>query len=157
MRSDILATTIALLAVLALGLAAGAMLAEGGVLVPFWRSLPPDAFLRWYADNASRLFAFFGPLEIASTALAAGAAALHGLSRRPGAGWFAVAAVLGAAVLATFPAYFRDVNASFEAGTIPPDRVAAELERWAAWHWGRTAIGVGAFAAAALGLRRSRA
>jgi len=54
------------LATLALGVAAGAMLAEGAVLVPWWRSMPPEAFLRWYADNARRLFEFFGPLEIVS-------------------------------------------------------------------------------------------
>ncbi len=39
------ASTAALLAVIALGLSAGAMLTEGAVLVPYWRSLPPDSFL----------------------------------------------------------------------------------------------------------------
>ena len=66
---------VGVLAAVGLGLAAGAMLAEGAVLVPWWRSLPAESFLRWYADNGARLFAFFGPLEIASAGLAVAAAA----------------------------------------------------------------------------------
>ena len=57
------------LATLGLGVAAGAMLAEGAVLVPWWRSMPPEAFLRWYADNARRLLEFYGPLEIVGATL----------------------------------------------------------------------------------------
>jgi len=137
------------LATLALGMAAGAMLAEGAVLVPWWRSMPPEAFLRWYADNARRLLEFYGPLEIVSATLTLLAAVLHAPGRR----WFAGAALLALAVLAAFPIYFRDVNASFETGTIGIDRVAGELGRWAAWHWGRTMFGLLAFALALLGVR----
>jgi hypothetical protein len=137
------------LATLALGVAAGAMLAEGAVLVPWWRSMPPEAFLRWYADNARRLLEFYGPLEIVSATLTLLAAVLHGPGRR----WFVGAALLALAVLAAFPIYFRDVNASFETGAIGVDRVRGELGRWAAWHWGRTMLGVVAFALALMGAR----
>lgn len=147
------ATVIGLLAVVALGLSAGAMLAEGAVLVPYWRSLPPESFLGWYAANASALFDFFAPLEIAGAGLAIAAAALHLYGRRSGRGLFVVSAVLAAAVLAAFPLYFRDVNASFTAGTIALDHVAPELARWAAWHSARTVIGIAAFAASVLALR----
>lgn len=148
------ATVVELLAVIALGLSAGAMLAEGAVLVPYWRSLPPDAFLRWYDDNASRLFDFFAPLELASATLAMAAAALHRFRRRKGGGFLLGSAVLAGAVLAAFPLYFQEVNESFAAETIALDRVAEELARWARWHWARTAIGVVAFAAALLATRR---
>ena len=135
------------LATLALGIAAGAMLAEGAVLVPWWRSMPPESFLRWYADNARRLFEFYGPLEIVSATLTLLAAVLHASGRR----WFIGAALLSLAVLAAFPIYFRDVNASFETGGVGIDRVAGELGRWAAWHWGRTMFGIVAFALALMG------
>jgi hypothetical protein len=141
------------LAVIALGLAAGAMLTEAAVLVPYWRSLPPQAFLDWYAAHAALLFRFYGTLEIASTVLVVAAALLHVRGRQPGWAWFVAATALAIAVLAAFPLYFRDVNASFAAATIARDRIAEELTRWAAWHWMRTAIGAAAFAAAALGLR----
>ena len=42
---DPLLSSLVGLAAVALGLSAGAMLAEGAVMVPYWRSLPPDAFL----------------------------------------------------------------------------------------------------------------
>ena len=51
-----------MLTVGALGLFAGAMLTEAGLLVPFWRSLDSAAFHAWYRSNARRLIAFFGPL-----------------------------------------------------------------------------------------------
>jgi hypothetical protein len=148
---------IGVLAVITLGLSAGAMLAEGAVLVPYWRSLPAESFLDWYGANASLLFDFFAPLETASAFLAIAAAALPCYRRRPGSVLLVVAAVLAAAILVMFPLYFRDVNASFSARTIAPDRVAAELGRWATWHWIRTAMGVAAFAAALLGLRSGTA
>ena len=142
--------SVALLATLALGLAAGAVLAEGAVLVPWWRSLPPEAFLTWYAANASRLFWFFGTLEMVSAALVV-AAALLVRSRL-----FVAAALLTAGVLAVFPLYFQGVNAGFEAATIAPADVAAELGRWARWHWLRTGMAIAAFAAAVVGFAARR-
>lgn len=146
-----LATPVGLLAAVLLGLAAGAMLAEGAVLVPWWRTLAPEAFLGWYADNARRLLVFYGPLEAASGVAALAAAALT--ARRPGGALFGVAALLAVAVLLCFPLYFQAVNASFEAGTIAADAVPGALARWAAWHWGRTGLGIAAFGAAVLAVR----
>jgi len=150
-----IASAVGMLAAIALGFSAGAMLAEGAVLVPWWRSMPPRSFLGWYAGNASRLFAFFGPLEIGGAGLAVAAGVLPRYPRGAGRGLFVTSAVLAVAVLGAFPLYFRQVNASFAAGTIELDRVAGELARWSSWHWGRTAIGVAAFAAAVLGVRAS--
>jgi hypothetical protein len=146
---------VGLVTTILLGLSAGAMIAEGAVLVPWWRSLTPQSFLSWYAANAARLFDFFAPLETGGAGLAVVAGALHqrGASRGP----FVVAAVLALTVLAAFPVYFQDVNGRFEAGTIPLDEVGGELARWAMWHWGRTVIEVAAFAAALLGVRASGA
>jgi hypothetical protein len=139
----------ALVAVAVLGLSAGAMLAEGAVMVPHWRSLPPPDFLGWYAANAARLLRFFGSLEIAAVVFALAAAAVP---RAPGRGRLALAGLLAFAVLVPFPLYFQAVNASFADGTIAHDALPGELGRWAAWHWGRTALGVGAFVAGLLAL-----
>jgi hypothetical protein len=145
-----IAGSVALLATLTLGLAAGAVLAEGAVLVPWWRSLPPESFLTWYATNAARLFWFFGTLEMVSAVLVVAAAVLV-RSRL-----FVAAALLTAGVLAVFPLYFQAVNASFEAATIAPGDVAAELGRWATWHWLRTGMAIAAFAAAVVGFAARR-
>jgi hypothetical protein len=49
--------------------------------------------------------------------------------------------------------YFKDVNASFAAGTIALDRVPAALAGWSFWQWVRTAIGTGAFVSALAAVR----
>lgn len=152
---NIVAEIAAGLATLALGLSAGAVLAEAAVLVPWWRSLPADRFLSWYAANASRLFDFFGTVEIVSTVLAVVAGVLYRHQAVGSRGFFIAAAVLAVAVLVPFPLYFEQVNASFADGTIPLDQVAAELARWAAWHWVRTGLATAAFALTLLGVRAS--
>src|SRR5437763_250151 len=106
------------------------MLTEAALLVPYWRALPAHDFLAWYAANASRLVAFYGPLEVfaaASTALAASVSAYH---RRPACRLLVVAAVCAVAVLVAFPLYFRNANAAFATGSIAVDRVPQELARW---------------------------
>jgi len=155
--ADDLTTLVALAAVVALGLSAGAVLTEGAVLVPYWRSLPAADFLSWYRDNAARLLNFFGPLEIATAVLVLAAAGLYGARRRRGAGLLALAALLTAAILAAYPLYFRDVNARFAAATIAPEAVAGELARWAFWHWVRVAIAIAALAAGLAAVRHREA
>ncbi|HJQ82831.1 MAG TPA: hypothetical protein VKA21_02055 [Candidatus Binatia bacterium] len=146
-----IAPAVRVLSAVVLGLSAGAILAEGVLLVPWWRALPPQAFLAWYAENAERLVAFFGPLEGAAGVLALAAAVLPAGRRAP----LVVAAVLAVAILVMFPLYFQGVNASFAAGTIPVDGVGAELARWARWHWCRTVLAIVAAVAAVAGVRRA--
>ena len=137
-----------MIAVVALGLSAGAMLAEATLLVPYWRSLPAGDFLGWFAANEPRLTAFYGPLEIAAAVLALAAAAMCAWRRHRATRRLALAALLAVIVLAMYPLYFEDVNASFVAGTIDAATVATELARWNAWQWVRVAIGVAAFVVA---------
>lgn len=151
-----MAAALGVCAAVALGLAAGALLTEGAVLVPWWQSLPPEAFLDWYATNAARLFNFFGVVEIAASVLAVAAAALYRF-HRGGGGLFVAAAGLAVAVLSFFPLYFEQVNADFAAGTVELEAVAGELALWAAWHWARTIVGVAAFVAALLAVRAAGA
>lgn len=149
---DWVANASALLAAVALGLMAGALVAEGAILVPFWRSLQPADFLAWYRQHAALLQGFFGPLEVAATALTIVAAGLYWLNHGDGRYWLASSAILGIAVLAVFPVYFRRTNISFRAGTICTDRVRDELQQWSRWHWGRTILAIAAFSTAVVAL-----
>jgi hypothetical protein len=142
-------------AVAALGIFAGAMLTEGGVLVPYWRSLAPDEFLRWYGANGDRLLAFFSPVTTAAAVLAVAAAGASVWEGHPGRWWAVAAAALALVTVASFFVYFERANASFAAATIAADAVPAELARWSAWHGARTVVSVLAFAAALLALRRA--
>jgi hypothetical protein len=151
-RTSVVGDALRVLSVAALGVYVGAMLTEGCVLVPYWRSLPPSEFLGWYAANDRRLVGFFGPLT-AVTALLAVAAALASLRERDPRRWAAVtAAALSTVAVATFFVYFERANARFAAAAIAVDDVPAELARWARWHWARTALSVAAFAAGLVSL-----
>lgn len=141
--------------VAALGVFAGAMLTEGGVLVPFWRSLSPDEFLRWYATNADRLLAFFSPVTSVSAVVALLAAIGSLWEGHPGRWWAVLAAGLVLVTVVSFFVYFEHANTSFATATIAVDAVPAELARWSTWHNARTALSVLALGAALLAVRQS--
>jgi hypothetical protein len=140
--------TLGSLAAIALGLQAGALLAEALVLVPSWRALEATDFLRWYERNGPLLLRFFGPLEVAATGFVLLAAASSFFTNHPGRLAMALASLLALAVLLSFPIYFRSANESFAKATIPAAQVSAELRRWAAWHWARTGLAIAAFVSA---------
>ena len=145
---ETIALSFAGLATIALGLMTGALVAEGAILVPFWRSSPPAQFLAWYKEHAALLQGFFGPLEIAATLLTLAAAALGWIADREGRALLTASALLCVAVLAVFPLYFQRANSGFAAGATPPEAVADELRRWSAWHRARTVMSLAAFGAA---------
>lgn len=135
------------------GVFAGAQLAEGCVLVPYWQSLKPAEFHVWYAENDRRLVAFFGPLTIAVALVPLALAVAATVSAHPLRGIAVLCAGIGLAVIVGFFAYFKDANARFAAGTIVPADLPAELSRWARWHWVRTILACVAFAATLSSLR----
>ena len=142
------------LTVATLGVYAGAMLTEGFVLVPYWRSLPPQQFFDWYAAYDDRLFAFFGTLTVLMAALAISTTVVSILERAPGRWFSVIAAGLAVAAVLMFPLYFQHANASFSAATLPPSELPAELLRWQRWHVVRVVLSVLALLAAVLSVRR---
>src|SRR5262245_11037806 len=86
-----LSITLRFLSAASIGIFAEAMLTEGGVLVPYWRSLPPTQFFSWYAANGQRLQGFFGPLTIVAGLMAIAAAIVCLWERHPGR-WLSVIA-----------------------------------------------------------------
>lgn len=147
-----LGSAVGILAVLSLGLSAGALLAEACVLVPMWRSQDPDSFLDWYRDHAGLLLKFFGPLEVFSSVLVAVATGFAWFGELPGFRLLVVSTALTLAVLASFPLYFKKANASFATQSIQATEVGAELSRWAKWHWTRTFLSILSFLFAILAL-----
>jgi hypothetical protein len=142
------------LSVGSLGIFAGAMLTEGCVLVPYWRSLKPAEFFAWYSANGQRLLDFFGPLTSVTALLSVAVALVSLWQGHPGRWPALLAAALLVAVVSTFYLYFQSANASFTAASISNDKLSAELTRWAAWHWWRTGLSFAALVAALMSLRR---
>jgi hypothetical protein len=131
-----------------LGIFAGAMLTEGMVLVPYWRSLSPAAFFAWYAANDRRLLRFFGQLTSATALLVVAAAVVALWTGHAAATHAVISAALMIAVVSSFPLYFKRANERFAAASIDPSAVATELARWSACHWIRTALSFIALASA---------
>lgn len=153
------AAALPFLAAAALALFVGALLTEAMVLVPLWQALPPPEFFTLHAAHAHRLYAFFAPLTVSATVLAVAAAATAltaATTDRSQRGASVAAAALALVVLSTYFLYFQRANASFAAASVPHEALPAELTRWAAWHWFRTVVGLGALAAALLALRGGR-
>lgn len=137
-----------------LGLLVGALMAEGALLVPYWRTLSPQEFYALHPSYGPRLYRFFAPLTIAGPSLSLVAAG-SSIAVADQGQWFSViAAALSSVVIGIYFVYFKSANAGFENHAIPESDLAAELGRWAAWHKGRTVIALLAFAGSLLALPR---
>ncbi len=135
-----------------LGLFVGALLAEGALFVPYWRTLPAEQFFALHKTYGPRLYRFFAPLTIAATMSAVVSVVACALANDPGRWPAFVAGVLSASMVVLYFLYFKRANASFAAAALSADELSTELARWATWHWVRVVIGVAAFGAALIGV-----
>ncbi len=142
-----------LLSAACLGIWAGANLAEGFLLVPWWQSLAPADFFAWYAANDRRLLAFFSPLTVVTAVATLLSALALAWTAHPSRRLAAAACVLTLVAVAMFFLYFEAANASFSAASVPRDALAAELARWGNWHHARTVLSLIALACALVALR----
>ena len=149
------ARPVALLSAVLVGLLTGGMVLIEVVLLPFWRSVRPEEFRRWFTANAPRIRALMVPLGAAAGAASVATAASEAsVPRRPGpASLTAAAATVG--VVAVTVTVNEPANARFTGGALTDAETRDLLGTWARWHHLRVALGVvGAVAAAsALGRR----
>jgi hypothetical protein len=135
-----------------LGLFVGALLAEGALFIPYWRTLSAEEFFSLHKVYGPRLYRFFAPLTIAATMSAVAAAFTCALADHPGRWLAVVAGVLSASMIVLYFLYFKRANASFASASLSAGELSKELKRWEEWHWVRVVIGIAAFGAALLGL-----
>lgn len=150
-----MASVFAYLAAAALGLLAGAMLLIAMAIVPFWASLEPTEFARWFREYSPLLGRIMLPLGASATVLAVLAASLVRPLSSPRFPWFVLAAALAVAAAAIYPLYFISANEALAGASLTAAEIAAELDRWRTWHWVRTAAGVLGFLATLRGLSLS--
>ena len=153
--SSLAASTLAMLSCLVLGLLAGGMLVIGVSFVSFWQSLEPAAFQAWFASYSHLVGRLMIPLGAGS--VAATAATLVTCWSGPAARrrWLLIAALSALGVMATYPIFFAGTNAALLRGGLSDPTVRSLLERWAAWHWLRTGLGIAGFFAALRALQSS--
>uniref|UniRef100_A0A486XVX9 DUF1772 domain-containing protein n=1 Tax=Rheinheimera sp. BAL341 TaxID=1708203 RepID=A0A486XVX9_9GAMM len=134
-----------LLTVALLGLLAGALWAEGELLVPYWKTLSSDEFYKLHPQYAPRLFKFFAPITALTPPVAVVAALLAWYNNAPTAWWSTGTALLAASLIAIYFVYFSQTNAAFARAAISADQLAGELNRWQNWHRLRVVICMLAF------------
>lgn len=135
---------------LALGLLVGSLLTEAMILVPYWRTMESQEFLRLHSTLGPRLFIYFAPLTIIATVLPVIAAVMPVLLGTAPHWLSVVSAMIVLMMLVIYFGYFKGANESFESGSVGADGLAVELAKWANWHWARVALGILAFIASLL-------
>ena len=144
------------LAVVLLGLFAGAMLLIGVAFVGFWQSLPPEAFLAWFATHSYRIGGVMLPLGVAATIAAIASAVITWRTGGRVRVWALTAAVLAVLVIVIYLVVHAPMNAAFAASSVAAENVSRHLGTWATWHWVRVVLGVGAFYTEVLSIRWRR-
>ena len=136
-----------------LGLLVGALLAEGFIFVPYWKSLAADVFFSLHKEYGPRLYRFFAPLTIAGTLFPI-IAAITTLIIDTKSHWSTVVAgILSALMVGIYLFYFKSANEKLAEAKMNSDELAAELNSWDYWHKARVIIGIVAFIVSLIGLR----
>ena len=144
-----------MLTCLVLGLLAGAMLVIGISFVSFWKSLSSSDFQVWFASYSHLIGRLMIPLGVGSVAatVATLVACWSGPATRRR--WLLIAALSAIGVIVTYPIFFAGTNEAFVRGGLSDSAVRSLLDRWATWHWVRTALGIVGVVAALRMLQRS--
>jgi hypothetical protein len=141
-------------ATIGLGLLSGALLTEAAVLVPYWRSISPQAFSELHEGVAPRLYRYFAPLTISAVLLAAASGVVAAISSPQGLDhWLAIgSSVLAISLLGFYRLYFESANRKLPglARLDDPTQLIAELKRWRLIHTVRTGVCLASFMCAVL-------
>jgi hypothetical protein len=129
------------------GLLAGALLTEAFILVPYWKKMPSDEFLRLHHTMSSSLFRYYAPLTVAGSALPIIALITYVSLTGFIWSWWYVSCFCACSLLGFYFAFFKNANLAF-ATNKDPDVARSILEKWAFLHNLRTAVAVFGFVAA---------
>jgi hypothetical protein len=123
----------------------GTQVAEGALIVPYWKELSADDFFAFYKTYGKNLHQFYAPLTIAATIspITTCVSSLFGKSKTDLLMWLMT--IFSVIFFLTFFLYFKEANLSFTERTISNEALAQELIKWGMWHWGRVACEAVAF------------
>jgi hypothetical protein len=108
------------------------------ILVPFWQTLSPDAFMEWVKNFGNRLGFTMLPMEMIPFLLSIAAYFVAKKANDGGKNLWLGVMVCNVIVLAMLLIYFIPVNLSFINKTIAPENVPGELVKWKMIHTART-------------------
>lgn len=132
--------TLLLLSTGCLGIFFGTQIAEGCLIVPYWKKLSPEQFFDFYSAYGHKLHKFYAPLTILAT-LSTLCTVTFFLFK--GSEELLILLVMGSSTLSFFSTYFmffKKANKRFSEKSISHKNLPAELRRWGNWHWARVAF-----------------
>jgi hypothetical protein len=129
-----------ILSAVTIGILVGALLTEGCLLVPYWRSLSADRFYGLYKELHPRLYRYFTPATVAPLLCSLLVGVSGFLLSDKGRWLLAGAFLLCLCAAVSHDVYFKWSNSQFVSALLTSDDLAVELRRWAIWHWGRTLL-----------------
>ncbi|ADR21689.1 hypothetical protein MATR_06780 [Marivirga tractuosa] len=132
--------TLLLLSTWSLRIFLGAQIAEGCLIVPYWKKLSPEEFFDFFSTNGYKLKKFYAPLTIIATLSTLCVVAFFIFKRSEE---LLIVLVMGSSTLCFFSTYFvffKNANESFSEKSISHKDLASELRRWGNWHWTRVAF-----------------
>ena len=134
---------------MATGLLAGGLLTEARILVPYWRQMPTEDFLKLHHTMAPSLYRFFAPLTVMGTISPILTCIFVSTPNRfVESAWF-ISAVSAVLLLGFYLFFFRSANNTFSK-TTDVDVAKPILEKWASMHTIRTWIACVSFVSAIL-------
>ena len=128
------------------GLLAGALLTEAFILVPYWKKMPSDEFLRLHHTMSPSLFRYYAPLTVAGSALPIITSSLYFNLYGGNWSWWFMSGFCAISLLGFYFGFFKNANLAFATGK-DPKIAQAILEKWALLHNMRTVIAVVGFVA----------
>ncbi len=144
-------TMLAVLTATASGLLAGALVTEAFVLVPFWKKMNAQDFLRLHPSLSPILFRFFAPLTVIGTTLPLAACATEWLFLGSARWLWSISAACGIGLICFYLGFFRHANIRVAESETEQD-LSVTLGTWATMHWLRTIVAVIGFVFSAAAL-----
>jgi Domain of unknown function (DUF1772) len=120
-----------------LGIFTGTQIAEGALLVPYWKTLPGDVFFDLHKTYGKKIYRFFAPITIVATVLPV-ATVIYSLMTEIQTGIpMLLMGVFTLLFFSTYFIYFQKANKSFAEKSLTNEQLPQELDTWEKWHWGR--------------------
>ena len=142
-----------ILSCLGTSLFTGTMICIGLAFGSYWTSLPPDAFLDWFAANSHFIVRTIPVVALPAAIGLFGTLWFVRRERSNRMTWIVGASCFSGIAVLTL-GYHLPTNAAFSAGMIAPADVEATLRTWLALHAVRVAFGLAATVCVLIGLRR---
>lgn len=118
----------------------GSQIAEGVLLVPYWKSIPAKEFYRFYQQFGPSIGRFYTILTIIAALIPISVALVLFLRKSPAFKYALVSAIFAVLFVSSFYIYFKGANELFYQATLSEELLKMELIRWEKWHWSRIGI-----------------